>query len=131
MAGRYADMFQFIGMTPTGTGGLGPTGFAIEDLEQRRSWLEDAAGDRFQAIELSALVQRTVVGDGEKDTRADLLERFGFGPDLIEDCPFLLIGSSEEIIDKVERLRDRLGISHYVVRDAEAFAPVVDALAGR
>jgi hypothetical protein len=35
------------------------------------------------------------------------------------------------VIDKLERLREELGISHVVVRDADAFAPVVDALAGR
>jgi hypothetical protein len=35
------------------------------------------------------------------------------------------------LIDKLERIRERTGISHYVIRDAEAFAPVVAALAGR
>ena len=41
------------------------------------------------------------------------------------------MGSLEQVIDKIERLREQLGISHYVVRDPEGFAPVVEALAGR
>ena len=40
-------------------------------------------------------------------------------------------GAVEQIIDKLERLRDDVGISHYVIRDAEGFAPVAAALAGR
>jgi len=42
-----------------------------------------------------------------------------------------LLGSLEQIVDKLERLRQDVGISHVVVRDAEGFAPVVAALAGR
>jgi hypothetical protein len=45
--------------------------------------------------------------------------------------PFVLIGSVEQIVDKLGRLRERVGISHYVVRDVEGFAPVVAALADR
>jgi hypothetical protein len=35
------------------------------------------------------------------------------------------------VVDKIGRLRERLGISHYVIRDPEAFAPVAAALDGR
>ena len=58
-------------------------------------------------------------------------ERFEIAVDQVEHTPFLLIGSVEQVVDKLERLRDDVGISHYVIRDAESFAPVVDALAGR
>ena len=44
-------------------------------------------------------------------------------------CPFALIGSVEQIVDKIERLQERLDITHYVVRDVEAFTPVIAALA--
>ena len=43
----------------------------------------------------------------------------------------VLIGSAAEIVDKLVGLRERLGISHYVVRDADGFAPIVDELRGR
>ncbi len=131
VAGRHADVFQFTGMSADGAGGLSPSGFAFEELVERRGWLVEAAGDRFDDLELSALVQRTAIGADHESVRADLAARFGFEARLIAECPFLLLGSVEQVIDKLERLRERLGISHYVVRDADGFAPVVEALAGR
>ena len=56
-----------------------------------------------------------------------MADRLG-GHDVIAETPFVLIGSVGEIVDKVLRLRGRLGITHYVVRDPDAFAPVADAL---
>jgi alkanesulfonate monooxygenase SsuD/methylene tetrahydromethanopterin reductase-like flavin-dependent oxidoreductase (luciferase family) len=50
---------------------------------------------------------------------------------VIEETPFAFVGSVQQVIDKIERLRADVGISHYVIRDAEAFAPVVAMLAGR
>jgi len=79
-----------------------------------------------------------VRGDGcrlrYRDAAAEVqntAERFAVSADLIEDTPFVLLGSLEQIVDKLERLRQDVGISHVVVRDAEGFAPVVAALAGR
>ena len=50
---------------------------------------------------------------------------------LLDETPFVLAGSVEQVVDEVERLRATAGISHFVVREAEGFAPVVAALAGR
>jgi hypothetical protein len=70
------------------------------------------------------------VGDGAPSTE-QLAERYELPDEAIEDVPFVLVGSLEQIVDKLGRLRDTLGISHYVVRDPDNFAPVVDALRGR
>ena len=131
LAARHADIFQFTGLTH-GPGGVpSPGGFALADVRARAQWLAEAAGDRDDDIERSALVQVTHVGaDADRQTRS-LSERFGISPDLINETPFALVGSLEQVIDKLERLRAELGISHFVVRDAVGFAPVVAALAGR
>ena len=42
--------------------------------------------------------------------------------------PFLLYGSEAQVIEKLTALREEIGISHYVVRDAKGFAPIVAAL---
>ena len=76
-------------------------------------------------------MQRALVGSGAEELEAEIVEKWGLSRDDLADCPFALYGSVEQIIDKVERLRDSLGISHYVVRDPVAFAPVVEALRGR
>jgi len=131
IAGRHADIFQFTGLTHDEAGRLAPGGFAIDQVRQRATWLAEAAGDRDDQIERSALVQLTHVGADAADEVDDTAERFGVSVELIRETPFLLMGSLEEIVDKLERLRQDVGISHVVVRDAEGFAPVVAALAGR
>ena len=55
------------------------------------------------------------------------MQRFGISAESIDGTPFVLIGSVEQVVDKLERLRVDVGISHFVVRDPEGFAPVVAA----
>lgn len=130
LAARHADGFQFTGLTHGAGGVPSPGGFALAAVQQRAGWLAQAAGDRHDDIELSALVQVTHVGAGAGEHVASLAERFHVSRELINETPFVLVGSLEQVIDKVERLRAQLGISHLVVRDAADFAPVVAALAG-
>jgi probable F420-dependent oxidoreductase len=131
IAARHADIFQFTGLTHGEGGRPAPGGFAIDAVRQRSHWLADAVGERDRAIERSALVQFVHIGAGADQHIAATAVRFDIDPALIADTPFLLLGSVEAVVDKLERLRRDIGISHVVVRDAEAFAPVVDALAGR
>jgi probable F420-dependent oxidoreductase len=130
LAGRYADIFQFTGLTHGPDGKPAASGFGLADLDRRAGWLAAAAGDRDAAVERSALVQ--LVGIGPDAPRAeDVAIDFGCDPDTVRETPFLLVGSVEQVVDKIGRLRERLGISHYVIRDPEAFAPVAAALDGR
>jgi probable F420-dependent oxidoreductase len=131
LAARHADIFQFTGLAH-GAGGIPtPAGFALELVRQRAEWLEADAGGRLAAIERSALVQMVHVGTGADEAVAGLAEQYHVTAEVVRDTPFVMIGSTDQIVDKLGRLRDTVGISHYVVRDAEQFAPVVAALAGR
>ncbi len=130
LAGRHADIFQFTGLTHGTDGAPSAGGFAMADVIQRSRWLGEAAGDRNPAIERSSLVQFTSVGDATPPA-SELAELFELDVSVVEQTPFILSGSVEQIVDKIERLRDELAITHYVVRDPEGFAPVVDELAGR
>ena len=131
IAARHADIFQFTGLTHGEGGEPSAGGFGIDDVRQRSRWLEEAAGDRLVDIEKSALVQLVDIGPDADDQIGATAERFEIAIDQVEHTPFLLIGSVEQVVDKLERLRNDVGISHYVIRDAEAFASVVAALAGR
>ena len=128
IAGRYADIFQYTGLTHGPGGAVGPGGFSFASLSRRRGWLEDAAEDRLADIECSALVQRAVIGEGADELEEEIVEKWGLSREDLADCPFALYGSVEQIVDKVGRLRDSLGISHYVVRDPVEFVPVIEAL---
>ena len=129
LAARFADIYQFTGLTHGKRGAPTGGGFALADLLERSRRLEDAAGDRHDRIERSALVQFTHLGD-DAPTSADLTDRFRLPAEVIDDTPFALFGSLDQVVDKIGRLRETLGITHYVVRDPEGFAPVGDALAG-
>ena len=70
LAAAHADIFQFTGLTHApGTGAPGIGGFARQEIDLRHRWLREAAGDHFDSIELSALVQVTHVGDGADAAR--------------------------------------------------------------
>lgn len=131
VAGQLADIFQFTGLTH-GPGGVPePNGFGVEAIALRAQWLSEAAGERDIDIERSVLVQATHVGDGADQALARASERLGVDRDVVAASPFLLFGSTEQVIEELESRRARFGISHVVVRDAEGFQPIVAALAGR
>ncbi len=130
LAGRYADIFQFTGLEHGEHGAPTGAGFALGELIERSRWLEAAAGDRHDDIERSALVQFTHVGP-DAPSVDELAERFELPVDAVADTPFVLAGSVEQIVDRIERQRESLGVTHYVIRDPEGFAPVVEALGGR
>lgn len=127
LAGQHADIFQFTGLTHAEDGTPSAGGFAMEHVVKRSDWLTEAAGARNAEIERSSLVQRTAVGT---TAYADAIADAAYADyvDILDETPFMLVGSVEQIVDKLERLRAEVGISHYVVRDPEGFAPVVDAL---
>ncbi len=131
VAARHADIFQFTGLSDLPGGQLSAGGFGLDAIRQRAHWLTDAAGDRNGDIERSALVQAVDIADDAGDRIDAAAERFDVTRQVSEETPFALVGSLQQVADKIERLRADVGISHYVIRDADAFAPVVAMLAGR
>lgn len=130
LAARFADVFQFTGLTHGERGAPSGGGFALDEVIERNRWLTEAAGDRDADIERSVLVQYLHVGDGAPSSD-DLADRFELPAETVDETPFALFGSLDRVVDEIERLRELLGVSHLVVRDPDGFAPVVDALAGR
>jgi probable F420-dependent oxidoreductase len=133
LAARQADI---VGVNPRLTEGFyGPEAIASaapEYYDERVAWVRQAAGDRFDSIEVQSLtfvVQ--VVANG-----AELIEQmasgFGMTPQQAADTPAALIGSVDELVETLERRRDRWSMNYWVVHegDMEAFAPVVARLAG-
>ena len=130
VAGRFADIFQFTGLTHGPDGPPEAGGFALESVTERARWLADGAGERDSAIERSVLVQRAVIGSGAEAAAERATGRLGITRAVVESTPFLLYGSVDQVAEKLRSLRDGLGISHVVVREAAEFAPVVAILAG-
>lgn len=130
LAARFADIFQFTGLHHGERGVPNGGGFAIEEVDERSRWLTEAAGDRDADIERSILVQATYVGDDADAKLDEFAGQFEMPRELLEATPFVLVGSVQQVVEKLEGLRERIGVSHVTVRDADGFAPVVEALAG-
>ena len=103
-----------------------------EATKEKIRWIREAAGPRFDQIELNVTVFAAVV----TDDRAGMAERFagGFGvtPAELLDVPHALVGSVGQICDDLRRRRDEYGFSYVVISGGawESMAPVVAKLAG-
>lgn len=131
VAARHAHIFQFTGLSHGENGAPGIEGFRFESVVQRNNWFMRAAGHRLATVERSVLVQVCHVGHGAHERNEELVHRWNFDLLTVQRTPFALVGSIRQVVDKLEWLRDELGVNHVVVRDAEGFAPIVAALAGR
>lgn len=132
VAARTADIVGFTGFWhPDGADGIETTHFSHDGLADRVAHVRTQAGDRFARLELAVLVQQAVVTD---DRGAKIAELVGRGwPAEAGDMPFALIGSAAEIVEQVQRIRDRHGISYFSVFDdtSQGFEEVVGRLAGQ
>ncbi len=96
-----------------------------EQVEQVRA----GAGERFAEIELSALVQVADVTNDRERVLAELTEQVeGLPIEHVRAVPYVLVGTVEEITRQVLDARDRWGITYFVVRELDAFAPVLAAV---
>ncbi len=132
-AARLADI---VGVNPNvGEGKIGPEAIAsmsADATEEKLGWIRDAAGDRFDDIEISILKFVTIVTD-QRDAVAEKVGG-GMGMDAatILASPHTLVGSAQQVADELIEQRERWQGSYVTVQsDAlESFAPVVAALAG-
>ena len=107
-------------------------------LAQKVAWVREAAGERFAAIELNLLLSGVLVTDdraraAEEQARTMQARGSAVTAEALLESPYWLIGSIDEMVARLERLRATLGISYIVAREdvVEAFAPVVAQLAGK
>jgi len=135
LAAREADIVGLAGFTLR-RGGTAPdyTGWKAAGIEERMQLIREAAGDRYDRLELNALVQRVVVTDHRRHAAEELTSRWPqLTPEEILQCPYVLIGTVDQMVEELQAHRERWGISYYVIFESyvDAFAPVVARLAGR
>ena len=99
-------------------------------VAERIAWIREAAGSRFDQIELN--LNLMAVGQQvpryvamQMNLTAEGLARAG--------AVAALTGTTDEMVDTLQRRREKFGISYLAVSDElmEALAPVVERLAGR
>ncbi len=94
--------------------------------------LREAAGARFEELELNVLVADAGLVDGRRPAAAASSLPRAVAAGLI-GTPYLLHGTLRRLETLLRRRRDELGISYYVfpARSMETMAPLVEKLAGR
>jgi probable F420-dependent oxidoreductase len=113
-------------------GGLDRAASTEAALAEKVGWVREAAGERFPQLELALLVYAVEVTDRRREAAERVAQTFGLTPEQALAAPDYLIGSVEEIVERLCRLREQYGISYVSVfpEAMEAFAPVVARLAG-
>jgi alkanesulfonate monooxygenase SsuD/methylene tetrahydromethanopterin reductase-like flavin-dependent oxidoreductase (luciferase family) len=133
LAAREADI---VGVAPSLDGrpfGSRPALMSVSEAADRQlGWIRDAAGDRFDDVEIQMTAFPSLVG-GDRAAQVDALSKnLGIDAAEVVASPHILLGSVDEICDALEQRRQRWGVSYWVVADSavRAFAPVVERLAG-
>lgn len=111
-----------------------PSGLLAETIAEKIGWIRQQAGARFDDIELS-IVSTVVVTEHRREAAERLARERGWEGLPVErvlEMPSIFIGSVDQIVDEMQKRRERYGISYYVVSDRslEMIAPVVARLAG-
>jgi probable F420-dependent oxidoreductase len=103
-----------------------------EFFKQRYQWIKDAAGDRFDELEIQSLTFILQVTDDRQSVFENIAPMFGFTVEEAADVPLALVGTLDQIVETLQQRREEYGVSYVTVQDAAMhdFAPIVERLAG-
>jgi probable F420-dependent oxidoreductase len=129
IAGREADI-------------VGISAGTSEATRQKLGWLREAAGARFDLLELATVVFVARITERRNEVAQEiashfpipqLADRIILTPESALDNLCVLIGSVEQIVETLLERRERFGISYIQVDETslETLAPVVARLAGK
>ena len=134
LAAREADI---IGINGTMTAGvIGPDAISTmtaDAVDDKVAIVRAAAGARIDQIEMNVRVFLVNVTDDRIGVMDKLSGGLGVPRSFMEQSPFALIGTPEQMIDDIIARREKWGFSYLIVgpENVESFAPVVAALAGK
>jgi probable F420-dependent oxidoreductase len=106
-----------------------------ERIDEKVAWVREGAGDRFDDVELNAWLAVAEVTDSPSatdDLAAALAVAFETDAASVVASPLSLVGTPDQIADRLRQRRDRWGYSYTVVPGDKArdFAPIVAELTG-
>jgi len=138
LAGREGDI---VGLAPrilAGTTRADPRSITIAATQEKLDWVREAAGERFDQLELNAYpsVSPIIVTDHARRAASRLARRlatrtgFELSVDELLDSPHIFIGSVDQLVEKFLSLREGLGISSIMVGTPDDLPTVVERLAG-
>ncbi len=143
LAAKYADVIS-VATGTTREGKLRLSDMTIEKTIERVDVIRQAAGDRFDDIELNWTIATIVITD-DREATADMALKaleHGYPPNIERDVtlsvddilssPYLAFGTFEQIADQIREVRRQTSMSYVGVfpTQMDAFAPVIPILKG-
>jgi len=134
LAGREADIIGINGNLKSGKPGdpdqapnMNPA-----STDDKLAWVRDAAGDRYDSIEIQAFAGFVHFTDDPVGMATAMAPAFDTTPDDVLDSPVGLVGTVDSMVETLQRRRERWDMTYHVVpaEHLDAFAPVVARLAG-
>ena len=132
LAAREASIVGLVPRARRDGSGLDLSDLSAAATREKLEWVRSAAGERFDSLEINALIQAVAVADQRMTAADQLASRFKVAREVVLETVYVAVGTIDEICETLRQRRERHGISYLTVfeRDMEAFAPVVERLAG-
>jgi probable F420-dependent oxidoreductase len=132
IAARQADIVSINANLKDGLGGVETAPNMVPEMTaQKVKWVRDAAGARFDEIELNVLVGFCLFTDDSKSIAEAMAPAFGVAAEAALHVPAVLIGTVDSMVEELQWRRQEWGFSYITVEGPwREFASVVDRLAG-
>ena len=136
LAAREADIVS-VNVRTTREGGLDLASVSAEAAAEKVLWVREAAGQRFDALELNILVMTVIITDQRREAARSSLRDWELPTDDASvdrwlASPSVLIGTVDQIVADLQMRRERYGFSYIsVFEPMEPFVAIVERLAGK
>jgi len=134
LAAREADIVGINANLQRGTAEHPDTARSLsgEATDQKLAWVRDAAGPRFDDLEIQQYAGFVMFTDDRQSLAEAMAPSFGVSPEMALETPIAIVGTSEQMVDDLLARRERWQMSYIVVDDAvaEQFSPIVSRLTG-
>ena len=134
IAAREADIVGINATMSAGVVGLHTfSTMTAEVVDEKVAIVREAAGARFNDIELNVRAFLVNITDDAKQAASGIASMLGVEQQMVEQSPFALVGPTSKLIEDLLERRERWGFSYVIVGadDVDSFAPVVAALNGK
>jgi probable F420-dependent oxidoreductase len=131
---------QIVGLAPRilPNGAPDPRSVTFEGTREKIGWVREAAGHRFDELELNVYPSMTGVSvtDRPLAEAREVAERISgrsgidVSAEALLESPHIFIGTQDDFVAKFTRLREELGVTSIMVGTVDELAPVVERLAG-
>jgi probable F420-dependent oxidoreductase len=132
-AAQHADIVSINANLRDGIGGpeTAPN-MSPERTREKVAWVKEAAGDRFDSLELNALIGFVMITDDASGITDAMAPAFGIEPADALHVPGILLGTLDEMVEELQWRREEYGITYWSIESDswEALGPVVSKLSG-